>query len=665
MTETLARDDHSPRATDPERLPWLPEPHRVLEGPIDVGTEQRWRIELPDGRRALVGQLAPDLARDESIRRRYVRDAERLQALPAYALAPTLALGPQPDPRDGAALAPWRVRLDPPGETLEAWLRRAPATLEELTAVFVGLADALHSVHACGAVLRDLRPSQVVRTPDGRVVLIDVGLSRVDVLSSHTASSLLMQGSAYAAPEQVFATAVDQRSDLFSLGVMMWQALTGELPFGDGPAFLRERPTLPALHTLRRDVPPALELLVRACLDDDPGRRPATASDVAWVLRGGAPTSLMEQATTVCQHCQARLRLGQRLCLSCGRVSVRFVPAAPGDPIHGIDLCSLDEDARKLKWLQGFVHDIAQGPVLPPEFVVGPAYLYAEEERRRRIRLPARLFGDLSLETAIALQQAMQAEGLDATLVRPERVRKAGSLATGLLATTVVLAVLLGVLGLEIAMGVTLGMGLLLTLLAAARYNNVKTWVQRTPPRFRLRALPTALPASDPLVGRLAALLRPRARTAEQGDVPGDVRDVVGELALLVQRLVDHRARHVRDARELDMLTAPVEPLVAAVERLVQQLDAIGRELRELDEGAMVRALAASGARGEGPQQRAPILHGLDRLRALEDQRAEVFHRLLEARSLLTRTVELGLAVHDEGLEHERQLALAVATLEG
>ena len=56
-------------------------------------------------------------------------------------------------------------------------------------------------------------------------------------------------------------------------------------------------------------------------------------------------------------------------------------------------------------------------------------------------------------------------------------------------------------------------------------------------------------------------------------------------------------------------------------------------------------------------------MQGLDRLRALEDRRAEVFHRLLEARSLLTRTVELGLAVHDERLEHERQLALAVATL--
>jgi hypothetical protein len=638
-------------------LPWLPWSHRVLEGPLDVGTEQRWRIELDDGRRVLVGQLASDLARDESIRRRYVRDAERVRDLSVYALVPTLALGPAPDPRDPAAIAPWRARLDPPGETLEAWLRRAPFTLEELTAVFVGLADALAAVHAGGVVLRDLRPLQVLHAYDGRVLLVDVGLSRVDVLSSHTASSLLMQGSAYAAPEQVHRTAVDQRSDLFGLGVMMWQALTGALPFGDGPAFLRERDhALPPLARLRGDVPPTLELLVRALLEDDPSRRPGTAGDVAWVLRGGAPTSLVEQATTMCQHCGTRLRVGQRLCLSCGRLSVRFVEAVPGEASHGLDLHSLDEDARKLKWLQGFVRDVSEGVVLPPEFLVGQAMLYAEEERRRRIRLPARLFGNLSLQTAEALQETMQAQGLDARLARPQQVVEAKRQAWIAAAMVSIGCVVLATLGAGVAAGVVGGLGLLATLLLVMRHGNLKNWL-RTIPRFRLRRLPAALPASDPLVARLAALLHP--------GMAGDVRAVIGELALLVQRLVDHRARHVRDHRELDMLTAPVEPLVAAVERLVRQLDEIARELAELDEGAMVRALAASTARRESPAQRESILQGLDRLRALEDRRAEVFHRLLEARSLLTRTVELGLAVHDEGLEHERQLALALAALGG
>jgi hypothetical protein len=652
-----------------DALPWLPWPHRVLEGPLDVGTEQRFRVVLDDGRPLLVAQLSSDLARDESIRRRWVRDAERVRDLLVHALTPTLALGPTPDPRDPAAIAPWRARLDPPGETFEAWLRRAPFTIEELTAMFVGLADALAAVHSGGVVLRDLRPSQVLHTHDGRVLLADVGLSRVDVLSSHTASSLLMQGSAYAAPEQVHATAVDQRSDLFGLGVMMWQALTGELPFGDGPAFLRERGhALPPLSQVRSDVPPALELLVRACLHDDPARRPATAGDVAWVLRGGAPTSLVEQATTSCQHCGKRLRVGQRLCLACGRLSVRFVEAAPGEPAYGLDLRRLDEDARKLEWLQRFVRDTAEGPVVLPEFLVGQAMLYAEEERRRRIRLPARLFGNLSRPTAEALQEAMQANGLDVRIASQAQVVTAERKAWIAVLATVIGVAALWAAGLATAAWVLLALGVPTTLALAMHHGNLKTWVHRTIPRFRLRKLPAALPASDPLVARLAALLH--------ADTPGDVRDVVGELALLVQRLVDHRAQHVRDARELEVLTAPVEPLVTAVERLVQQLEDIGRELSALDEAAMVRALAAgtarrkaSGAaeaeadRGAAAAERAPLLQGLDRLRALEDRRAEVFHRLLEARSLLTRTVELGLAVHDEGLEHDRQLALALATL--
>ena len=74
------------------RLAFLPRPHEVVRGPEDVGSEQRWLVELEDGTRAIVGQLQSELARDESIRRRYLRDVRRVQALPVYSLAPTLDL---------------------------------------------------------------------------------------------------------------------------------------------------------------------------------------------------------------------------------------------------------------------------------------------------------------------------------------------------------------------------------------------------------------------------------------------------------------------------------------------------------------------------------------------------------------------------------------------
>ncbi len=637
-----------------ETLPFLALPHRVVGPATDVGTETRWRVQLGDGSFAVVGQLAPDLARDTSIRRRYVRDVERVMALSAYSVAPTVALGPEPDPRMPSAVPPWRLRHDPEGEPLSAWLARAPATIEEVSAVFAALADAVHAVHSHGAVLRDLRPEQIVRTVHGRIVLVDVGLARVDVLSSHTASSLLLRGSSYVAPEQLVRTAVDQRSDVWSLGVMMWQALTGTLPFGDGPPLLADHDRLPSLHAVRPDAPPALEELVRRCLDRELSGRPPSASEIAWVLRGGVGP-WEGDPTATCQHCQTRLRVGQRLCLSCGRVAVRFVHAAPGAEAYSLDLLKLDEDARPLKWLQDFLADVSAHPMRRPEFVIGSVHMYSEEERAARIRLPARLYGQLTRETAESLHALAQEHGLRTRIVRPNEVVRAWTLIGGWIALTTVVALAASVFGVSAWWVVGPALPVLFLLFA---HLNEKLGNQKAPQRYYLRPAPAALPASDPLVARLAALL--------QGDPPGDVKAVIGELALLVQRLVDHRATLIgAQHHEVDVLTAPVLPIVAAVEQHVQELRRTSDDLAKLDEGAMVRALSASEARDEPASARQPILDGLDRLRALEDHRAALFHRLLEAKSLLERTVRLGLSVHDPAQEHDRQVAVALATLGG
>jgi len=635
-----------------EPLAFLPMRHTVMTPATDVGTETRWRVRLEDGRQAVVGQLAPDLARDLSIRRRYARDVERVMALTAHSLAPTIATGPQPDPRDPNALAPWRLRLEPDGETLAEVLTRAPLPLDEVAARFAALADAVFAVHAQSAVLRDLRPEQVVCTNHGHVVLVDVGLARVDVLSSHTASSLLLRGSSYIAPEQLLRTAVDQRSDVWSVGVMMWQALTASLPFGDGPPLLAEHSRLVDLRHLRPDAPPVLAELLARCLSPDLARRPTSMADLAWVLRGG--TALWDtDLTTVCQHCNARLRVGQRLCLACGRVAVRFEHAAPDGPAYALDVLKLNEEAGPLKWLQSMLVDVSAAPIRQPEFVIGSIHMYSEEERGTRIRLPARLYNKLSRETAEALHQLAVENGVRARIVRPSALRNTGIAIAALVGGVFALAFAFAAFGLSPWWIVGPAIPLLFGLMAIA---NEHLGAQKTHAHYRLRERPAALPASDPLVARLAKLLA--------GDVSGDVRGVLGELALLVQRLVDHRATLFGvQAREVQVLTAPLEPIVTAVERHAAELDRISAELATLDEGAMVRALSASEARREPDSTRAPILDGLDRLRALEDQRAALFHRLLEAKSLLERTVRMGLAIHDPAREHERQVALALATL--
>ena len=174
-------------------------PPDAIPGQRVVGEARRlrhelaWPIELPDGRRAVVAQLVPELAADLALRRRWVVDMERIAALPVARLAPTLAIGPAPDPRAAGAEPPWRVRLDPPGGSLDARLRRAPLPDDEVIALAGELADALQSLHAAGAVLRDLDPRAIVLGDDGRAWFTDIGHARLAILSSRTASSLLLE----------------------------------------------------------------------------------------------------------------------------------------------------------------------------------------------------------------------------------------------------------------------------------------------------------------------------------------------------------------------------------------------------------------------------------------------------------------------------------------
>lgn len=634
-------------------LDFLDRPHAVLDGPTDTGVEQRWRVQLDDGTVAVAAQLVADLARDESIRRRYLRDLRRVLELDAACLAPTLAHGPAQAAEDPQSEPPWRLRVEPAGESLDQVLARAPLQLEECSAIFCAVADAVHSVHIRGAVLRDLRPEHIRITPDAGVLLVDVGLARVDVLSSHTASSLMLQGSTYAAPEQLYKTAIDQRSDVFSVGAMMYQALAGELPYPGGPSFLREDTAAPSLLAARGDVPPIVDELVTGCLAHNPDERPPSIAEISWVFRGGGSLVERDELTT-CQHCETPLRVGQRLCLSCGRLAVRFEHTSDRSQSWGIDLVSLSEDEKPLRWLEEFLHSVSQPPFFKPQFIIGSVHLYDEDERVGRLRLPTRLYSDIGEDTANALHSAMSARGLRVRVVSPHASRRAGALFFGALVATIAASVLASAVGISVAW--TLVPGLLGCVgLLAVLHNRVTD--KRAAGRFRLRSAPAALPASDPLVARLSELLGKQP--------PADVRPVIASLALVVQRLVDHRAALARGQEELDALTAPLEPLIGAVERHVERLTELSEELSGLEEGAMVRALAVAEARDEGPARRSEILQGLDRLRTLEEQRAAAFHRLLEVKSLLNRTVRLGLNVQDAQAQHDRSVALALATLEG
>ncbi|MEX1362568.1 MAG: protein kinase [Nannocystaceae bacterium] len=639
----------------------------VLDGPQRVGSELRWHV-LDDDRPALLGQLLPELARDPSLRRRYVHDVERLQQLGDVGVARVRRLGPQPDPRDPEADPPWRLRDDPPGETLAAWLeRRAPAPIDEVARLVARLAQSIHQLHAQGAVLRDLDPRRVVLGLDDRLWLTDVGLARVDVLSTRTAASLLLEGSPYAAPELLAHTVVDQRADLYGLGVLAFRALTGSLPHGDAHSLLRPPGPPPRVRTARAEVPAAFDELIARCLADDPAERPGSAMEVAQALRGTGTLPQLDPRLP-CQSCGEPLRPGQRLCTHCGRLAVQFNRVSGGGEGFAVELRSIDELAQSRTRLEQVLGAVASGPLPPLNFLVGDARMYSKAERERLIKLPAKLVDELDEPSARALDQRLRDAGLKTrvvdfgrdtpSLTRKERVGMgvggAASLGVALLA-----GVLVGT-AMGTAVGIAVGLGIVavtaLVLLGIGHSLRSRGIKAAAPGLVQLRPAPAALPASDPLVARLAALLH--------DGTPSDLREQLGELALAVQQLVDHRARNVAEAEEIDAVTAPVAELVRLVEAQVRAIAQIDAELQHLDEGKVVRALASAEARRDAPQASEKLLEGLDRLRALEDARARRFHRLLEASRLARRAVQLGLAVHDDQREHEQQVALALASLE-
>jgi hypothetical protein len=401
--------------------------------------------------------------------------------------------------------------------------------------------------------------------------------------------------------------------------------------------------------------------LVVACLADDPRARPESAAAVAHALRGEGEVGSQSLERVVCQSCGAPLRVGQRLCLSCGKLAVQFEHAAsPEQGTKELVLTKATEETDFLARLRAFLDSVSARPVPALDFVIGDQRMYSKSELARRIKLPVALFTDLDEATAEALRARMSKEGFSVKVrdkFRPPATRRQRRvlvlLGGGLIALTTMLAVTAPPVA-AVATGAVGGIGWLTTYLVmrARRKKRPK------PGMLALRAAPAALPASDPHVSRLAALL--------DASTPADVREQVGELALLVQRLLDHRGGVVSgkaERAEIDMVSEPVAPLVGLVERQVRALTRIDAELSELDEGRIVRALAASEARKDPRAEREDLLDGLDRLRGLEDARARAFHRLLEASSLLRRAVDLGLAVADPEAEHARNVQLALHAL--
>ena len=224
------------------------------------------------------------------------------------------------------------------GEPLDVSLRSTNVfPIKKVVEIGIAVADALATAHDKGIIHRDLKPANVMITRDGRAKVLDFGIAKtapLDIGATQTGAPLTRDGMVmgtlpYMSPEQVRGGRIDQRSDIFSLGTMLYQLLTGTLPFhGDydhaiGYAIVNTSPR--PIAELRSDVPVALTGIIDKCLAKDPLHRYASAALLRDELRALQTQTGHRVATAPQRHGKRVWAVIAALVLVAGAASYYFL----------------------------------------------------------------------------------------------------------------------------------------------------------------------------------------------------------------------------------------------------------------------------------------------------------------------------------------------------
>lgn len=261
--------------------------------------------------------LSPAFTKDPDRLRRFEQEARAAAALNHPAILAIYDIGTE----DGA---PYIVSELLEGETLRDRLRAGPLPLRTVVNYGAQVARGLAAAHEKGIIHRDLKPENIFITPDGLAKILDFGLAKLlhpeapsvngtteTAPDTQTKTGVILGTLGYMSPEQVRGMPSDHRTNVFSLGAVLYEMLTGRRPFkGSTPAdtkaaILKEDP--PSLTSANANIPPALEQIVLHCLVKEPRGRFQSASDIAFSLETissvsssvAKPTPIVEPAESL------------------------------------------------------------------------------------------------------------------------------------------------------------------------------------------------------------------------------------------------------------------------------------------------------------------------------------------------------------------------------
>jgi serine/threonine protein kinase len=252
--------------------------------------------DLALGRTVAVKVLLPALAQeDPTYVARFQREARAAAALTHPAMVTIFDTGADGESR-------YIVMELVEGRSVAELLKSGPLVLGQAIDVGRAVADALAGAHAAGILHRDVKPANVMITPAGAVKVLDFGVARPLAGATITQTASVVGTAAYMPPERVEGAVGDARSDVYSLGCLLYAMLAGAPPFtGESAAVLlhqhlHARPDPPSAR--RPEVSPALDGLVLEMLAKDPAGRPQTAAEVAHRLGAVADGSGAATAAT-------------------------------------------------------------------------------------------------------------------------------------------------------------------------------------------------------------------------------------------------------------------------------------------------------------------------------------------------------------------------------
>jgi len=272
--------------------------YRLIERIGEGGMGEVWKAHDDNlDRDVAIKMLLHGTLRDATSRERFRREALVLSRLSHPGVATIFDF----DVRNGCEFL---VMEYVGGGTLQSRLEAGPLAVDDVLRLGIAIADALDNAHRHGFLHRDLKPGNVALTADGLPKILDFGIALLladdNTAGRITQAGLVLGSLPYMSPEQLLGEICDARTDIYALGVMLFEMLTGQRPFA------KERPealmfaivsnAAQSVRAMRPDVPEALDRLVAECLRKDPAHRPTSAAQVSAALRGirdGTPTAAL------------------------------------------------------------------------------------------------------------------------------------------------------------------------------------------------------------------------------------------------------------------------------------------------------------------------------------------------------------------------------------